>query len=225
MARRQRSSINGMEPPALGRLATHGELTADDLAVRDGISGVSVSGGDLAGHAADDLAFERVSAARLVLSQSQLARVQWSDCRLEGCDLAGATWEQAYLLRTELRGCRMLGVNWIGARLDQVLLQQCNATAAQLWEIRCRQCVFERCQLADASFEGASLAGAVFRDCDLSNANMQGAALTDADLRGSTISGLRVRPEDVRGLILDAAQAVQLAQLFGVRVLAADETR
>src|SRR5689334_18240077 len=87
MARRQRSSINGMEAPALGRLATHGELTPGDLAQRGGISGVSVSGGYLAGHAAEDLVFERVSATRLALSQTQLARAQWSDSRLESCDL------------------------------------------------------------------------------------------------------------------------------------------
>ena len=63
----------------------------------------------------------------------------------------------------------------------------------------------------------------VFRQCDLSQADFRGATLKGADLRGSLLEGLLVGPHDLRGVIVEPAQAVRIAGLLGLIVQDMDE--
>jgi uncharacterized protein YjbI with pentapeptide repeats len=47
---------------------------------------------------------------------------------------------------------------------------------------------------------------------------MYGAKLAEADLRGSQIEGLRLNAADVFGATVDAAQAMVLARLLGIKI-------
>ena len=42
--------------------------------------------------------------------------------------------------------------------------------------------------------------------------------LLNADLRGSMVEGLRMNAEDIRGAVVDPAQAMIFASLLGIRI-------
>ncbi len=148
----------------------------------------------------------------------RLVKPRSSDARFEKCDFTAAEWTEAHLLRVEFIGCRMLGMQWANLDGRDTRFEDCLCDEAFFLSARLPGIRFERCTLKGASLEGADLTGAQFRECDLSQADLRGARLTDADLRGCTINGVKVGAQELRGAVLDPAQATQVAGLLGIVV-------
>jgi uncharacterized protein YjbI with pentapeptide repeats len=198
---------------------THATIQSDaDLAEQGVFADVTLRECDLAGQRAEDLLLERVVCQRVRLGECQLALAQVLDVRFEGCDLAGSVWEKPELRRVELEGCRAIGLTLTDASLDDVRFQRCNAEHLRLWSSSLRSVRFEHCVLRAASFMESDLSGTVFRRCDLTGADLRGTKLAGADLRGSTLTGVQLGIAEIRGAIIDPAQAVHLAGLLGVTV-------
>jgi fluoroquinolone resistance protein len=56
------------------------------------------------------------------------------------------------------------------------------------------------------------------RDCVLSGATLEKAMLDGVDLRGADIDGIPLHELDLHGVMIDAAQALALAQCHGAIV-------
>jgi len=205
---------SGLLPAQLPRPLPAGELAA----LSDGAeaTGVALSGGEFTAQAARDVLFEAVLLQRAVFQQTHLERPRLFDVRAAGCDFSGAEWETARLRRVEFNACRLLGIQLLKASLEHVSFKDCNLESAILAEAVFRTARFEGCNLRGVSFEGADLSGVILRRCDLSEANLSGAKLSGADLRGSTLNGMKLAPRDIRGVIIDSTQALQVVALLGV---------
>jgi uncharacterized protein YjbI with pentapeptide repeats len=81
---------------------------------------------------------------------------------------------------------------------EQALLRRMNFTQSCLPKLR----------LLDVQLEA----------CDLTHADLRGSKLAGADLRGSIINGMQVGAPELKGAIIDPAQAVQVASLLGLNV-------
>jgi uncharacterized protein YjbI with pentapeptide repeats len=53
---------------------------------------------------------------------------------------------------------------------------------------------------------------------NLKNVDMTGAKLDEADFRGSRVEGLVATAADLKGAIVDPAQAMIFAELFGLKI-------
>ena len=58
----------------------------------------------------------------------------------------------------------------------------------------------------------------MIKGCNLSHVEMTGAKLGEADLRGSQLEGLQANADDLRGAIVDPAQAMVLAEIMGLKI-------
>ena len=56
----------------------------------------------------------------------------------------------------------------------------------------------------------------IFDSCDLTEADFSQADITGSDLRRSRIEGIRIGPEQLRGVIVTHDQALYLAGLLGL---------
>ena len=99
-------------------------------------------------------------------------QVNWSNCALEGVQLAGQD-----LSNGKLRNTRFTGANLRGAKLAGSDLAYSNLNLANL---------------SYASLERATLTGADMRNADLSSVNLQGADLSYADLTGANLGGAEI---------------------------------
>lgn len=189
-----------------------------DFAEQTSFADVTLRECAMTGQRAEDLLLDRVVCQRVRLGECQLTLAQLIDVRFEGCDLAGGVWEQPELRRVEFEGCRALGLTLTNASLDDVRFQRCNAEHLRLWSSSLRSVRFEHCVLRQASFVESDLSGTVFWRCDLTGADLRGTKLAGADLRGSTLAGAQLGIAEIRGAIIDPAQAVHLAALLGVSV-------
>lgn len=52
----------------------------------------------------------------------------------------------------------------------------------------------------------------------MAHASLRGSKLKEADLRGSVLDSLQVNPQDLKGVIIEPAQAIQVVALFGIIV-------
>lgn len=169
--------------------------------------------------ALDSLHLDSCALQTIGMARAKLRSAKWKDIRFSECDLANAEVRALTAVRVEFTGCRMTGLRLNEAALQNVLVSGGDQRYAQFRFSVLQRCEFVDCDFQDADFYGADLRGCVFRRCSLRNAEMSKAKLDGADLRGSNIDGLRLSAEDVAGAIVDAAQALSLAPLLGIRIL------
>jgi uncharacterized protein YjbI with pentapeptide repeats len=191
----------------------------DDQLMDHGVyADLILSSVSLAGQTAQRPTFESVVVSNGRLNATVLPGVHWRDARFDTCDLAEADWEHADLARVELLSCRLLGFKATEALIQDAIFKDCDARFAVWFSTRFKAVRFERCMLDETSFQEADLTGVIFRQCDLRQADLRGAKLIGADFRGSQVEGMRVGPADVRGAIIEPAQAIAFAGLLGLDV-------
>ena len=170
------------------------------------------------GRAAGSLRVDSCVLERVSLANSHFGSILLKDVRLVACDLANLATRGLILVRVEFVNCRMTGLRGGEADCQDLLISEGDQRYCQFRFSQFRSAEFDSCDLEEADFHGTNLSGSVFRKCNLRNAEMSRAKLMNADLRGSQVEGLQLNAEDIRGAVVDAAQAMVLALLLGIRI-------
>lgn len=162
----------------------------------------------------------RVSITRVKLQNVQfkamLPAVECEDVILEGCDLSNVDFSDAILLRVAFINCRMTGVNFSGAGWRDTVMENSMASYANFRFTHFTRALFAGCNCANTDFEEVSFDRVRFVRTDLRQAQMSGTPLAGIDFTGCDIDGLGARPENLRGAIFSAGQAVTAAKIAGV---------
>lgn len=185
-----------------------------DLTTGEQYAEVALVDWDGSGQSADDLHFDAVLLERANLSGTRLRRLRMRDVRLLKTDLSNAEWPQATLDRVEILAGRLTGLKALDAKFADLRVVGCKVDLAQFRHASLRDVRFEECVLREADFQGAHLSNVSFQGCDLQGANFTAAKLDQADFRGARLEGLSLRPEDLKGMIIDQGQAMELATYF-----------
>ena len=175
------------------------------------IQNIDLSGRKIPSFVAWNSLFDRVSFARCEISSLRLR-----DVRLVKCDLSNAVLRGFEASRVELIECRLIGMRAIECHWQDVLVDNCDMRYAQLNDGKIRSSEFRESHLGESDLRGTNLEGAIFAHVMLHRADLSRAKLRGADLRGAEIEGITVQAEDLRGAIVSAPQAVDLASLLGL---------
>jgi uncharacterized protein YjbI with pentapeptide repeats len=167
---------------------------------------------------ADTVRIESSVLNKVVLANSSFGSITCKDVRLVGCDLANVETRGLTLIRVELIDCRMTGFRGGEADCQDVLIREGDQRYSQFRLSRFKSAEFDSCNFEEADFHETDLSGAIFRKCNLRRAEMRKARLFNADIRGSVVEGLELNAEDVRGAVVDPAQAMIFALLLGIRI-------
>jgi uncharacterized protein YjbI with pentapeptide repeats len=200
-----------LPPKNLANLTDHAEIAA-----------CSISSCDLTGQTAIDVFFEQVHLRHVSFTQTRLNKLRVTDLCAEVCEFSGSNWENPRLRRVEFIGCRLLGVQWLEVQCDDVFFKDCILEGAVLVKTTCNAVRFEKCNLRGVILDESNLSGVVFSHCDLTNASFRASTLNKTDLCGSILNGVQANPQDLRGAIIDAAQAIQVVGLLGLTVQDSD---
>jgi uncharacterized protein YjbI with pentapeptide repeats len=210
--------------PDLPPLESMREITASDLRPGAPIENVRLEKIDL----------HSLHQPRLDLRDARFHHVRASQCNFDNlklldtvhssCDWANALWNHAHINRCILNGCRMTGFTAADAKFENTRFTNCKLDLTVFHRTEFTSCSFEDCVLHDSSFEEAILKDVRFKNCDLRQSRLVRAKLQGVDLRGSMLQGLQAEPRDVRSILIDPSQAIDLIYLLGVKVQNADET-
>ncbi len=155
---------------------------------------------------------------RVQLAGGQFESMTCKDVRLIGCDLANIRAGRMALVRVALIDCRLTGITATALDWQDVLIQGGDVRYAQFRGGKFRSCEFIESNWQEADLTNADLSGSVFRSCSLNRADLHGAKLRNTDFRRSDVEGLLVGMNDLRGAIVDPAQAIVLAGLMGLQI-------
>jgi uncharacterized protein YjbI with pentapeptide repeats len=207
-----------VRPPVIRETLPASELVelSDDAELSD----VSVTGQNWGDACAKSVHLETVRLTRTSLARVRLERPDLQDVLVTACDLSASALDTPTLTRVELHSCTLVGARWSDGRFTDVLFVDCQLELASFWAARFTRVTFERCKLREGDFHGADLEGGViFKQCDLALTNWADAKLKGADVSASDISGIKVAAGAAVGLVVNRAQAVELAKIFGLVVV------
>ncbi|HYP04927.1 MAG TPA: pentapeptide repeat-containing protein [Bryobacteraceae bacterium] len=167
---------------------------------------------------AEELRLDGAVFERVALAGSQFGSVLWKDVRFVDCDLANVRAHRMTLVRVEFINCRLTGL--VSAVVDwrDVLISGGDLRYAQLQGGKFRSCEFDNCNWEESDLQNADMEGSIFRSCNLAQADFRRAKLNHADLRKSEVEGLTIGMNDLRGAIVDPAQAMVFARLMGLQI-------
>jgi uncharacterized protein YjbI with pentapeptide repeats len=155
---------------------------------------------------------------RVQLAGGRFGAVLWKDVQLVGCDLANVRAHRIALVRVEFIDCRLTGFAAAVPEWQDVLIRNGDVRYAQLPGGKFRSCEFDGCHWQDTDLQNGDLAGCVFRSCDLARADLRGTKLQQTDFLKSEVEGMLVGVNDLRGAIVDPAQAMVFAQVLGLQI-------
>jgi uncharacterized protein YjbI with pentapeptide repeats len=173
---------------------------------------------DLSGSAVTGVMFEQVLLQRVRMNRTRLSGAKLFDVRCEASDLSGAVWQKSRWLRVHLKGCKLTGMQLASFNGADVLFQECTMEGTIFSSGKLRGVRFEKCRMHRLVFDRMDISEARFRQCDLTGADLTGSTLAGVDLRGSDIPDIRLDVPQLRGLIIDPGQAVQIVAQLGSTV-------
>ena len=132
----------------------------------------------------------------------------FTNCRVERSTLFGATFA----------GCKLTGTAFVRTDLSPVTVEGGSWAFTSLRGASVKGSRFTRVSLREADLAHLGGEDLVLTDADLTGADLTGAHLARADLRGSLLGSLDPRVIDVRGAVVDVAQALHLAGNLGLDV-------
>lgn len=122
-------------------------------------------------------------------------RAVWNDCKGTGADLSGASFRDI-----RFTGCRLDYGNFSACTFRDCAFSGCDLKGAYLRECRVKNLALEKCQIVETSFFRTSLAG-----LDLTTCRLEGIIISQGG-------------EELKGVIVDPFQAVELAKRLGIVV-------
>src|SRR5438045_440494 len=66
------------------------------------------------------------------LQASRISKLEFTDVRLDQCQLANASWQEAAVFRSEFRSCRMTGINFSNSVIRHTLFEGCEMKLSTL---------------------------------------------------------------------------------------------
>lgn len=186
------------------------------------VEGVSAHGEVL--DATGDLAFfefHGLELERCVLAGLSARKARFYDCTFVGCDFSNATLLEAYFSRSRFVDCKLEG-----AQLAQAQFKSCTLSGCQCRYVNLGEATLEGVTLVDCDLSEAFLSALRLRRrtrltrCDLMRADLFRTPLKGLDLTTCNIAGIAVgeRRDELRGAIISAEQAVDVAALLGLRI-------
>lgn len=154
----------------------------------------------------------------ILFIESDIKKLEVNNVRFEHCDFSNAVFTGAVIHRAEFVNCKMLGTNLVEAVLRNVTFKGCKCDYAFFSFANFKQVSFEGCDLSQSDFQRALLAKFAFLKCNLSMAQCSGVSFRGLDISDCEIEGIVAGPDDLKGAVISAQQAVLLAGNFGLEV-------
>jgi uncharacterized protein YjbI with pentapeptide repeats len=165
---------------------------------------------------AENLKINQVVFKNVVFKNVHWPGVKLTDTVFEQCDLSNIDFSQCNMDRVKLINCKLVGINMAESSLRNIVIDNCNATYAVLRYLKCKRGSFRNTSFVEADIYSATLTDLSFTCCNLDRVQFSGTNLAGIDLSTCQFYQLALTPDDLRGCIIDAAQAIALANIFGV---------
>lgn len=149
----------------------------------------------------------------IVASESSLHGLSMKDIFVDSSNLTASKVSDSQLIRVVFKSCRLQGVDFSSSDLSDVVFEDCNLDLSNFNMAALRDVVFKNCSLNDTSFVSSKQKNVVYEDCviekiDITDTHAQNVILASSQVYN--ISGIM----SLKGFTLDMDQINALAPDF-----------
>lgn len=177
------------------------------------IKGVTLIDTDISKVSLKETIFENCKFVDYLLQKSDFV-----DVIFKSCDLSNSNFNDGYFNKCQFISCKAVGVNFQNVKLQNISILNSNFKYAN----------FDTSKLSDLSIVDSDMSNANISECKLTNleskdVNFIGTSFFKTPLKGvdltlNLIDGIIVSGAELKGAIVSASQATELAKLLGLIV-------
>lgn len=177
------------------------------------IKGVTLTDTDISKVSFKEIIFENCKFVNCLLIKSDFV-----DVIFKSCDLSNSNFNDGYFNRCQFISCKAVGVNFQNGKLQNLSILNSNFKYAN----------FDTSKLNDVSILDSDMSNGNVSECKLINleskdVNFIGTSFFKTPLKGidltlNQIDGIIVSGAELKGAIVNACQATELAKLLGLIV-------
>ena len=209
-------------PPELPENLDQGVDLLDKLSREERLEECAFSGESHHGENLKGLDVLRCRFIKCDFSGCNFEQAGFRDVMFEACDFSNCNFTKAAFQRVTFQGCKLMGADFVETSLRHARFLDCVGEYVNFADGKAQDTLFVKCRLPSAAFLRYKLS-ASFAGCDLKQALFQQTPLKDFDLRTCDVRGIQVSLPDIRGAVVTAVQAADLAALLGLVVKEQDE--
>ncbi len=181
------------------------------------LTGYAFTGGDGAGQSFLKTEWKGCTFKNMRFTGADFEGAYWQNVIFDTCDLSGIKAPDATLQKCEFRACRLTGAQFAAAGINDVRFIRCNADMVCFAEALLKNVHFSDCRLQSAVFSDLRPRSTfAFEDCNLMRSEFLHTPLKGQNLTTCDIDGLSLEGAELRGAVVTALQACELARLLGV---------
>ncbi len=148
---------------------------------------------------------------------SALEKAYFADALFLNCDLSNLNLRHSFLRRTAFRDCKLTGADLTESTLEDVSVTGCVARMINLAAGKLKRVRFDHSDLSRGCLSDCKLqAGIELDTCDLTQLECLQTPLKGVDLTTCTLDGLILAGPELRGAVVTALQASDLARYLGL---------
>ncbi|OLF04488.1 hypothetical protein BLA60_40595 [Actinophytocola xinjiangensis] len=172
--------------------------------------------------------FDNVLFVDIDLVEATTTSTTFFECTFRGVKFNVSRHESSGFINCTFIGCGFFDATFSGCKLSGSMFNRCTYDLLKAeggdWSFvglpgaDLRRTTFTKVRMREADLTGARCAGATFHGVDLSGAWLHKADFTGADLRGSDLTSLDPTTVELRGAIIEPAQAMVVASSLGLEI-------
>ena len=143
----------------------------------------------------------------------------FQDVVFEHCDISNCDFSECVFRRVRFETCRMMGTDCSSSNFTDTVFHNCQCAYINLNSTKWKDARLERTLFCEGSFSMCTFMHTEPVHCDFSGCEFAHTPLKDIDFSNSEIDGFAVTPEDLKGAIVNADQAIACAKILGLKVL------
>lgn len=146
---------------------------------------------------------------------------RWRDVLIKSSNFSALRLSSSDMTRVQFEDCKLQGIDFNTAELIDVTFNNCNLDLSNFRSAKLRRVTFDGCTMIDSDFMSSKLSDIVFTNCQIDKVNFINAYIKNVDLSGSRITNIQ-GISSLRGITIDSTQlfslAPELAATLGIKV-------
>lgn len=147
---------------------------------------------------------------------SRLSQFECVNVVFEHCDFSNSEWIGSGFHQVEFRQCKLTGCNFAEAYLKDCLFSDCILDYASFSMSTMKVVHFEESSLRQAEFSELDWQHLKMKYCQLTQSQWFNTPLKNLDFSENQFDTIALSPESIRGMIVNAEQALTIAETLGI---------
>ena len=164
---------------------------------------------------AEDMEFEKCIFKNCKITGT-FEKAVFRDVIFENCDFSNCLMMENSFMRVEIKDSKFVGCNFTDSRLYHLICENSIFQYANFNSATIEDTIFDKSDLTKSFFDNCNFKNVYFENSKLIETSFFKTKLKDIDVSSCEFSGITTSIEDVKGLIVNNFQAIELSKLLGI---------